>query len=253
MKTLKRWIITIAVLAIFAGILEVGLRIIVPSLIEAGSRIALRVPQSSEVTVDTRGSMLFNALRWRISDVTVTAQKTPLADDVSAQTKLHVGSMPLVPTFGSLQDGTATFTVSADSLDAMAGLVSGGLASHGEIRDGKLYGSGTLEDEQFDLPGDFTFEIPFSTAVQIDVEEGEISVTTSEVSVDDTGYVAEILAEKLNGVTRRVCVADRFPVGATLTGVDVQDSGEIVLHTRLDPKLLADPKMRSRGSCEETD
>lgn len=249
MTVLRRCIIALVIVAILGGLLELGLRIFMPSMIEGGSRMALRVPQENDVEVDVEGSMALNAFRWRIAGVTVTAEGVPLADDVRAATVLEVGSVPLLPAFGSLRDGTAMFTVPADQLDGMVRIVSGGLAEWGEMRGGELVGGGVLTDQQFDLPHSPAFEIPYEGTVELGVEDGDILVTPSGVSVDDGGPVGAFLADAMSE-PRTVCLADGLPEGVTLTGIEVLPSGEVVLYADLSEGLLSNPSERFRGSCE---
>ena len=249
MKNLKRWAVVLVVLAVLGGVLELSLRAVIPSAIEGGARLALRVPQTEAVTVDTEGSMLLNALRWRISDVTVTADGVPLAEDVTARATLEVGSMPLFPAFGKLRDGTASFAVPPEQLDGMVRIVSRGLADWGEMRDGELVGGGVLTDQQFDLPYSPAFEIPYEGAVGLGVEAGEIVVTPSDVIVQDQGPVGAFLAGAMSE-PRSICFADRLPAGVTLTGIEVRPSGEVIMQSALSERLLSSPKERFRGTCQ---
>jgi len=248
MKVLRRWLIAIAVIAALGVVLELCLRALLPSLVEGGARLALRVPEASAVTVETEGSLLLNALRWRIADVTITAEDVPLADGVTAETTLEVGSMPLFPAFGKLRDGTATFVVPAEQLGEMVQLVSRGLADWGEMREGTLVGGGVLTDQQFDLPHSPAFEIPYEGAVGLAVENGEIVVTPSDVVVQDQGPVGQFLAGAMTE-SRAVCFADRIPAGVKLTGIEVDPSGVVTLEATLSEGLLSRLEERFRGSC----
>lgn len=249
MKGIQRWVIVLVVLVVFGGLLEVSLRALIPAMIESGARLALRVPQSQTVAVHTEGSMVVNALRWRIADVTVTAEGVPLADDVTATTTLEIGAMPLLPAFGRVRDGTASFEIPADQLDGMVRIVSRGLADWGEMRDDQLVAGGVLTDQQFDLPHSPTFEIPYEGAVRFDVEGGDIVVTPSNVSVQTEGPVGEFLTGAMMEA-RSVCLADRLPAGVTLTEIELRPSGAVVMQARLSEGLLSNPQERFRGVCE---
>lgn len=246
---MKRLLVTLIVLAVLGGLLELGLRAFMPAMIESGARLALRVPQSSAVSVETQGSMLLNAARWRISDVTVTAEDVPLSDDLSAEAKLEIGSMPLFPAFGSLKDGTATFTVPPEQLSGLASFVSRGLAYEGQLEDDGFSVSGEVTDAHFDLPAAGAFAVTYESTLSLDVSEGQLVVSPSEVRVDSSGPVADFLADALRE-ERTVCVADRLPAGVTLTGIDVSKQGDVFLRAQLAEGLLSDASLRSRGSCE---
>lgn len=249
MKILQRLAITLGVIAVLGVLLELCLRAILPSLVETGARLALRVPKAETVTVETRGSVLLNALAWRISDVTVTASGVPLTPEVDATVTLTVGRMPLLPTFGKLHDGTATFTADADDLDGIVNIMSRGLASHGEMREGQLVMSGVLTDEHFDLPQSPAFEIAYEAPIDLEAVNGEVLVTPHDVVVQGEGPVASFLQSTMSE-QRSVCVADALPAGLTLTGIEVEQSGAVTLTGNLAERLISDPDMRRRGSCE---
>lgn len=248
MKFLKHAAITLLALAVLGALLEFGLRAFMPATIEAGSRIALRAPQSSEVRAGVPGSMVLNAFRWRIADVTITAEDVPLSEGVEADAELRIGTVPLFPAFGRLRDGTATFSVPADQLDAVVGLVSGGYADRGEIRDGELVVGGALTDEQFDLPHSPAFEIPYESTIEVAVEDGEILMTPTSVEVDSGGAVGAFLMEAMSE-PRTVCIANVLPKGVTLSDIEVRPSGEVLLHARLSERLLSSVDERFPGSC----
>ncbi|WP_217132472.1 LmeA family phospholipid-binding protein [Leucobacter chinensis] len=249
MKTLQRLAITLGVLAVLGVLLELCLRAILPSLVETGARLALRVPKAETVTVETRGSLLLNALAWRISNVTVTATGVPLTSEVDATVTLTVGRMPLLPTFGKLHDGTAEFAAHADDLDGIVTIVSRGLADHGEMREGQLVTSGVLTDEHFDLPHSPPFEISYEAPVDLEAENGDVLVTPHDVTVQGEGPVASFLQSAMSE-QRPVCIADALPAGLTLTGVEVAESGAVTFTGNLAERLISDPDMRRRGSCE---
>lgn len=248
MKFFKGAAITILVLAILGGLVEFGLRAFIPSTIEGGSRIALRVPQGSEVTASVPGSMALNALRWRVANVTIEAEDVPLSEGVEADARLEVGSVPLIPTFGRLRDGTATFTVPTDQIDAITRLVSGGIAQWGEMRDGELVAGGTLTEEQFDLPYSGSFEMDYEGAIELAVENGDIIVTPTSIDVDGSGPVSDFLRETMME-PRTVCIANMLPKGITLTGIEALPSGEVVLEARLSERLLSRVDERFPGVC----
>lgn len=250
MTLLKRFAIAVVVVAVMGVLLEIGLRTFMPSFIEGGARVALRVPKESRVTVEYEGSMALNALRWRIADVVVVADDVPLSDDIRARTTLRIESLPLVPVFGKLRGGTAEFVVPAEQLGSVARLVSRGLAEWGEMRDGELVGGGVLTDAQFDLPYSPAFEVPYEMAVQLGAQDGGILVTPTRVSVSDPGPIGAFLSENM-GAAHTVCIADRLPEGAKLSGVSVAPSGEVTLRADLSEGLLSNPSEKFPGTCGE--
>ena len=249
MTLVKRLLVVILAVAILGGLLEIALRTFLPSAIESGARMALRVPAGEEVHAELEGSLALNALRWRIADVAVTADGVSLSDDITAATTLDIEAMPLIPAFGSLRDGTATFTIPADQLAGVVRLVSGGLAEWGEMREGELVGGGTLTDQQFDLPHSPAFEIAYEGSVELGVEGGDILVTPTSVAVADSGPVGAFLTDAMSQ-PRTVCIAQSLPRGVTLTGIEVRPSGEVLLHAALSEGLLSNPADRFPGSCE---
>ena len=74
-----------------------------------------------------------------------------------------------------------------------------------------------------------------------------VAVLTADALRAQLGAVADTILQPIN-----VCVADRMPVGATLSGVTVLGSGatgSIVLSGGLDGRFLMDPAMREPGTC----
>lgn len=248
MKAVKRLSIVVGVIAVLGVLLEIALRIIIPPLVETGARIGFRVPDSAQVTVETKGSMLFNALRWRISDVTVTAEDVPLSNTIQAETELKIGSLPLIPTFGSLQNGNATFTVEPEQLESIIALGSQGLAQTGEMRDGKIAVTGTLSEEDFALPAAPVFEAPFELVFGLSVADGDLVVTPEAVHVQADGPLGEFLSEAMSA-QRAVCMKEQLPTGLTLTDVSVDAEGRTTLHAALSPGLISDPDDRRLGNC----
>lgn len=249
MQVLKRLMIALVALALLGGLLEIGLRTFLPSVIETGARVALRAPSSAKVEAELPGSLALNALRWRIADVVVTAEDVPLAGEVSADARLDIDALPLIPTLGSLHDGRVEFAIAADQIDGLARIVSGGLAERGEVRDGGLVLSGTLSDEQFELPASPEFAIPYEATTALGVDGGDIVASPGEVRLDAAGPVADFLHGRMSE-PRTVCVADRLPKGVVLSGIELLPSGDAVLRAELSKWLFMNPAERQPGSCE---
>lgn len=241
MTVVKRLLIAVLTIAILGALAEFGLRAFMPSVIEGGVRIPLRVAQTSAVDVTMEGSAALNALRGRIADVSVTAENVPLDEEVSARADMSVGSVPLLPLVGRLRDGTASFTIPADQLSRAMGMMTAGAVHDAEMREGALFAEGAFVVEGF--------ELPFSGAFEFAADSGDIVVTPGELSVPEAVQLPEAVRGQLSA-PRTVCIADRLPKGVTVTGIDVAPSGEITLEAKLSEGLLSNPEDRFRGTCE---
>ena len=252
MKVWVRWLVALVVIIVLGGILEFSLRAFLPTMVEGGSRLALRVPEESPVTVDTEGSFALNAFRWRIADTTVTAADVPLTDGITARATLQIGAMPLFPAFGKLRDGTATFTIPADQIEATTQLMSGGMAEWSEVRDGTLHMGGTITNDQLDFDVPVDLSVPYEGVADLSVVDGDMVIDMRDVTVENQGFATSVIVEMLQ-TTHTVCIADRLPAGLTLTSIELQAEGDIILRADLSETLLSNPDERRRGSCEVPD
>ena len=240
MTFLKRLAITLIVIAILGALAEFGLRAFMPSVIEGGVRVPLRVAQESRVDVAMGGSAALNALRWRIGDVSIDAEDVPLGSDVTARTEMHMDSVPLFPLIGPLRDGTATFTVAPEQLEPAMRLMTAGTIEWAEMREGRVFAGGTLDTPEIALP--------FEGAFDFAVDAGQIVVAPSDLVVEGGGLIPESVLTELSA-PRTVCIADRLPRGITLTGMEVSPDGGITLEGALSEGLISNPQDRFRGSC----
>lgn len=240
MTFLKRLAITVLVIAILGALAEFGLRAFMPSVIEGGVRVPLRVAQESRVDVSMEGSAALNALRWRIADVSIEAENVPLDTDVTATAEMQVASVPLFPLIGKLRDGTATLTIAPEHLEPAMRMMTAGAVEWAEMRDGQLFAGGTLDTPQAMLPFQGVFDLA--------VESGDVVVTPSELTIEGAGVFGDALLGEL-AEPRTVCIADRLPRGITLTGIAISPEGEMALETVLSEGLISNPQDRFRGSC----
>ncbi|WP_449279065.1 LmeA family phospholipid-binding protein [Leucobacter sp. GX24907] len=249
MTALKRWVIALVIIGMLGGLLEIGLRTFMPSVIETGARLALRVPSESRVEADLPGSLALGALRWRIADVTVTAEDVPVTGEITSSATLKMDALPLIPTIGKMRGGTVEFEIPEDQVNGLASLVGSGLADRGEMRDGRMVLGGTLSTEQFDLPGSPAFELPYELTAELGVENGDITVTPTDTTIEGSGPVADFARQAVSE-PRTVCIADRLPKGMVLSDIELPESGGVVLRADLSEWLFMSPGERMPGSCD---
>lgn len=248
MKVVRNIFVTLLVIAVLGGILEYGLRAFMPSMIESGSRIALRVPANQPVEVETPGLMALNALRWSIADVTVEAEGVPLGEGITAEATLEVGRMPLFPAVGKLHDGTAAFTIPAEQLQPAVQTLTGGAVNSANMIGGQLYVSGIVTPAQFNLPTDQALEVRFRAAADLKAEDGDIVVALTEIKTNAGAYLGPDM-ERALADPQRLCVKDLLPRGVVIDDIDVSDEGQITLNAKLSERLLSSVEERAAGTC----
>ncbi len=253
----SRWWLRILGVILVLGLLiagvEVALRAIIPGIIATSIRDSFGLSVDQPVEVELQGSALLPALSGRVGHVDVTVPNVEVFEGIHATLQASADSMPFDPTAGSVDDATASVTVSSRSLGQVVSLATNGLADIGEI-----VGDQVRVGTQLSL---FGFEVPFTALLALSVSDGEllveptaVQVTGFDFSVDElrnltSGPIAELLSPHL------ICVSDRIPQGITLTDLTVQQrlvapQASVTLSVALAPDILSDPAQLEMGTCE---
>lgn len=244
----KKLLGVLIALAVLAGLGELGLRLFLPGVIEGVARAQLKISDDHPVDVDLGGSALLNALRGGIGDVSVSVPDAPITDGIVADAKVTAGLVPFNPLSGEIRDGSVRLTVPQDQLGSIVSLVTKGVATTGEVRDGSL-----LVGRSIPLLGQ---EIPVTVALDLGVANGDVILTPKQVSAAGLDLAAEQIAAAtgtlLDPILRPepVCVRDQLPAGITLTDIALSSTGSVTVSADLAPTAVSDPKMRAKGVCE---
>ena len=243
----KKLLGVLIALAVLAGAAEFGFRMFLPGLIEGVVRSQLGLSGDHPVDVELGGSALLHAVQGGVGDVTVSVPAAPLTDGIVADAEVHAGLVPFNPLTGEIRDGSLRFTVPQDQIGPVVSLLTKGVATTGEVRDGDL-----LVGRSIPFLGQ---EIPLTIALGVGVANGDVVLTPKQVSAAGLDLTSEQIAQAtgtlLDPVLRPepICVRDQLPAGVTLTGVEFSSTGSITVSADLAPTAVSDPKLRAKGVC----
>lgn len=243
----KKLLGVVVALAVLGGAAEFAIRLIVPGVIENTVRSQLKLSGDHPVDVSLGGSALLNAFRGGIGDVSVAVPDTPLVDGIVADAAVHADLVPFNPLNGEIRDGTVQLTVPQDQLGPVVALLTKGVATTGEVRDGNL-----VVGRSVTLLGQ---EIPLTIALDVSVANGDVVLEPQQVSAAGLDLTAEQITQATGALLdpvlhpEPVCVRDQLPAGVTLTDLTLSSTGNAVIEAKLAPTAVSDPAMRAKGSC----
>ncbi len=244
----KKLLGVVVAIAVLGGAAELGLRLLVPSTIENAVRSQLDLSADHPVDVSLGGSAVRHALRGGVGDITVAVPEAPLGDGIVADAKLSAGLVPFNPLTGEIRDGEVALTVPQDQLASIVGLLTKGVATTGEVRDGDL-----VVGRSVSLLGQ---DIPLNITLGLSVQDGDVLLEPKQVSAAGLDLTAEQVQQAtgslLDPVLRPepVCVRDRLPAGVTLTDIAFSSTGNTVIQATLSPTAASDPALRKMGTCD---
>ena len=246
---MKRAFITLLVLSLLLGALEVALRVFLPSSLEGVTRVALKVPAESDVEVTMPGLLTLNAVRGGVRDVRVESTHVRLFDEVHADIELRMDSAPLIPALGSIKGGTVRMTVPADERDDLLSLLSEGLVQSSEVVDGHLRVFGEVNENHYDLPSYPGFAVPFEGELVLEGADHFVTAWIHDPVIHaPPGPLTDFMAEALSE-DRELCLAERFPRGLTLEDAWVNEEGEVLIDATLSPGIMSNLNERILGDC----
>ncbi|GAA1617599.1 DUF2993 domain-containing protein [Leucobacter chromiireducens] len=244
----KKLLGVLIALAVLAGAGELALRLIVPGVIENAVRSQLKLSGDHPVDVSLGGSALLNALRGGIGDVRVAVPEAPIRDGIVADAELAAGLVPFNPLNGEIRDGDVRVTVPQDQLGPFVSLLTKGVATTGEVRDGNV-----VIGRSISVLGQ---DIPLTISLSVGVVDGDILLEPQRVSAAGLDLTAEQITEATGTLLdpvlhpEPVCVRDQLPAGVTITEVTLSSTGSAIIDASLAPGIVSDPAQRAKGSCE---
>ncbi|MBL3700502.1 DUF2993 domain-containing protein [Leucobacter luti] len=244
----KKLLGVVIALAVLGGAAEFALRLILPGVIETAVRGQLKLSGDHPVDVTLGGSTVLNAFRGGVGDVTVTVPETPLVDGIVADATVHAGLVPFNPLTGEIRDGTVELTVPQDQLAGVVKLLTKGVATTGEVRDGEL-----VVGRSVTILGQ---EIPLTIGLGLSVADGDVLLEPKQVSAAGLDLSAEQISQATGALLdpvlhpAPVCVRDQLPAGVTLTDVTLSSTGTAIIEAKLAPDAVSNPAQRAKGSCE---
>lgn len=252
-KRAKLWLrLLVALLAIaaFAGLAELALRAIIPTVIAGVVRDNMALPKDHPVEVNLNGSALFPALTGHVNNVSMKVDGVNVFDGIEANLFASAESVPFAPSKGEIIGARASVTIPSKSMNAVMALVSNGLIDEGKVRDGEIELGRTMQM--------FGYDVPLKATLAVSVKQGDLLVQPTSVSAAgfdlSTAELRPLLGESAATFldTHVVCVRDQLPAGITLTHVDFRSNvfgGSATVSAKLSPDLLANERQLQPGVC----
>ena len=252
-KKSRLWLrLMVAVLSIaaLAGLAELALRAIIPTVIAGVVRDNMGLSSTHPVEVELGGSALFPALTGHVNDVSMRVDNIEVFDGIQANLFASADSVPFDPAHGDIIGATASATIPSKSMNAVMSIVSDGLIDEGTVREGEIELGRTMQM--------FGFDVQLKAALAVSVEQGDLLVSPTSVSAAGFDLSADELRPLLGDAaatlldTHLLCVRDQIPAGITLTAVEFTSNvfgGSATVSAALAPDLLSNDRQLQPGSC----
>lgn len=247
-KWAKRLIAVAISLAVLAGLGEIALRLIVPSVVSSAVRTGLKLSPDHPVDVSLGGSALLAALGGKVGNITVAVPDAPLYDGIEADAKLSAASVPFNPMSGEISDGVVTLTVSEERLGPMIATLTNGVADAGQVQRDAITVGRTSEVFGQTVPISATLKLDVDANGDIEVKPEGLSAAGLDLSADQLVQISGSALEPLLQ-TRTVCVKDHLPRGITLSNITLSSTGSATVSATLAPGILSDSSQQEQGSC----
>lgn len=244
-------VIALAIAAWFAG--DAIARSLVSDTIRAEVTAQLGLPADHPVDVELDGSVLAQLIFGSLQEVRIAADGVPLGD-ISADVMFAAKGVPIRDTNAEMDAAAATITLDEASLQKVLAEAAGVPRGVVLLNDPELVLVTSIPLAGFPLE----LGIGLVPSAGEGDQAGMLVLKPNSASIGEAVLTADALRAQLGAVADtilqpiNVCVADRMPVGATLSGVTVLGSGatgSIVLSVGLDGRFLMDPAMREPGTC----
>jgi len=244
------WIVGFAIVAVLAVAAwfaaEAIARQIVTGVVQDQVRTQLSLPEDQQIDVEVAGAVLPQLIGGTIDELTISSDDVPLGDTgVTGDVTVNARGIPVRGESG-LSGATAKVSLDEQQLQALMSSIDGfpadtvGLAAPDVTM--------TLELTLFGV------KIPIGVALTPSAVDGDIVLTPASFTLGQSEVTADALREQFRGLADAVlrdwdvCVADRLPAGATLTGVAV-DGGALVADFEVDGRIAVDPTLQENGTC----
>jgi hypothetical protein len=244
------WIVGFAIVAVLAVAAwfaaEAIARQVISGVVQDQVRTQLSLPADHPVDVEVAGAVLPQLIGGTLDEMTVASDDVPLGD--SGVT----GDVTVVATdIGVRGDhtlGAATATVSLGEAELRTLLSS---------VDGFPADSVGLAAPDLTISTELSFfgaTVPIGVSLTPSASDGDIVLTPASLTVGSNVVTADAVRAQFgrlaDPVTRDwdICIADRLPAGATLTGVEV-DGSRLVADFDVDGAIVSDPALQQNGTC----
>lgn len=244
-------VIAVAIAAWFIG--DAIARSVVTDAIRSETTERLGLPDDHPVDVQLDGSVLTQLISGTLQEVRVATDGVALGD-ITADIMFAAKGVPIRDRAAEMDAAAATVTINEQTLQTV-------LANAAGVPRGVVL----LNDPELVLVtsiplGGMPLELGIGLVPSAGqgADAGMLVLDPSSASIGEAILTAEQLRAQLGSVADTilkpitVCVADRMPVGATLSGVTVLGSGatgSLVLSVALDGHFLSDSALRSLGTC----
>ncbi|MBF4561785.1 DUF2993 domain-containing protein [Microbacterium sp. VKM Ac-2870] len=246
----RRWpwlIALLAVLALAVGAWFAG-EYIARGIVERSIRdqivSRLDVPADQHIDVAVRGQVLPQLISGHLDDVTVSANDVsfgPLSGDV----EVHAAGIPIRGN-APLQSASATVRLDQSQVRALLSTVEGFPADAVTLEAPDVVMSTSLQL--------FALSVPVGVSLTPSASDGDLVLTPRTLRVSGAEVSADVLVDQFGAVARtvvrdwKVCVAQYFPAGLTLSGVRV-DGQQVVADITVNPAITVDAALQQKGSC----
>ncbi|MGN6219994.1 MAG: LmeA family phospholipid-binding protein [Microbacterium sp.] len=244
------WIVGFAIVAVLAVgawfAAEAIARQIVTGVVQDQVRTQLSLPADQQIDVEIAGAVLPQLIGGTLDDLTVSSDDVPLGDTgVTGDVTVTARGIPVrgEPT---LSGATAEVALDEQQLQTLLASIDGfpadtvGLAAPNVTM--------TLDLTLFGV------QIPIGVALTPSAADGDIVLTPASFQLGQSEVGADALRAQFGDLADtvlrdwNVCIADRLPAGATLTGVEV-DGSRLVADFDVDGRIATDPALQQDGTC----
>ncbi|MBW9093756.1 DUF2993 domain-containing protein [Microbacterium jejuense] len=244
------WIVGFAIVAVLAVgawfAAEAIARQIVTGIVQDQVRTQLSLPADQQIDVDVAGAVLPQLIGGTIDDLTVSSDDVPLGDTgVTGDVTVNARGIP-VRGEPELSGATATVSLDEQQLQTLLSSIDGFPADTVGLAQPNV--TMTLSLTLFGV------QIPVGVALTPSAVDGDIVLTPASFTLGESQVTADALRAQFGGLADAVlrdwdvCIADRLPAGATLTGVAV-DGKRLVADFDVDGRIATDPALRQNGTC----
>lgn len=244
----KRLLVAAAIIVALGGIAELALRLIVPAVVAGAVRQSFEMTDDHPVDVRITGSALLNALGGRVGDVAIEVPHVAVLEGVTVTVEATAVALPFDAASRPMTAASASVTVPADQLGAVIALVTSGVATTGEVRDGEL-----LIGRDLDL---FGATVPLEVSLAVEIDAGDLAVVPTAIGAGGLDLTAaqirQFSGSALDGVlqAQTVCLRDRLPAGVLLTDLVLSSTGAVTVTADLAPDIMSNPAQQQPGRCD---
>ncbi|PRB19180.1 DUF2993 domain-containing protein [Microbacterium sp. MYb62] len=245
-RTRRRWpwvlLIVIVVLAVLAVAAELIARAVLPGTVRSIVIEQLDLPADQQLDVEAEGLLVPQLIVGSLDSLHLSTDSLTL-EGITGAADVTATAVPLRG--GDLGGASGTIRIDQEQFTSLL--------------------SGTdlpVESVEFDAPnatvaGSFSVfgaAVPLSLTFLPGVVDGDLDLTPVAASIggldidlDDVGSSLGSLGEGLTKA-QRICIADRFPAGLTLTGLEIVD-GAAVIDVDVDGAIVSDASLQEKGVC----